>query len=56
MTKNIALIERQGATLFNFWLKKQPKDKRIGDLTVGDFIEMCKVLAKIGSEDATNQR
>jgi hypothetical protein len=29
------------------WLKKQPKNKHIGDLSIGDFIEMCRFLAKM---------
>ncbi|MDR2068038.1 MAG: hypothetical protein LBP41_03565 [Holosporaceae bacterium] len=44
MTKSTALLERQGMALFNFWLKRQPKNKRVGDLTIGDFIELCRFL------------
>jgi hypothetical protein len=54
MTKNFALLERQGTALFNFWLKKQPKDKRIGDLTIGDFVEMIAFLAEMETKNAAN--
>jgi hypothetical protein len=54
MTKNTALSERQGMALFNFWLKRQPKDKHIGDLTIGDFVEICELLATLEVENANN--
>jgi hypothetical protein len=47
MTDNDAILNRQAIVLFNFWLKKQPQDKRVGDLTIGDFIEMCEILAAL---------
>jgi hypothetical protein len=55
MMKNTALLERQGMALFNFWLKKQPKNKRIGDLTIGDFVEICAFLVKTKLEEADCQ-
>ena len=44
MTDKKRLINRQALVLFNFWLKGQEKDKPIGSLTIGDFIEMCGFL------------
>jgi hypothetical protein len=44
MTKNDAILNRNALLLFNFWLKRQPKNKRVGDLTIGDFIELCRFL------------
>jgi hypothetical protein len=49
MKKNTAAARRKAILLFNFWLKKRQNDKRIGDLTAEDFIEMCEFLAT--SED-----
>jgi hypothetical protein len=44
MTKDTAVLNRQALVLFNFWLQKQQNDKRIGDLKIGDFVEMCEAL------------
>jgi hypothetical protein len=49
-----ATFSRQALVLFNFWLKKQPKDKHIGDLTIGDFVEMIAFLAEMETKNATN--
>jgi hypothetical protein len=46
MEKNIAVLNRQALALFNFWSMKKQNDKRIGDLTMQDFIEMVKFLAE----------
>jgi hypothetical protein len=54
MNVNTAVLNRQALALFNFWLKKQQKDKCIGDLTVNDFIEMCKFLAELEANNANN--
>jgi hypothetical protein len=51
MTKNIALLERQGTILFNFMSMKQQNDKHIGDLTIEDFIEMIAFLAEMETND-----
>jgi hypothetical protein len=50
MGKCIAALSRQGTILFNFWLRKQSNDKRIGDLTMQDFIEMVAFLAETGDQ------
>jgi hypothetical protein len=44
MSINNAVVNRQALALFNFWLKKQQNDKCIGELTIGDFAEMCNVV------------
>ncbi|GHU19927.1 hypothetical protein FACS189472_10430 [Alphaproteobacteria bacterium] len=49
MTTDTALLKRKALALFNFVSMKQENDKRIGDLTIGDFLEMCGVLSE--SED-----
>jgi hypothetical protein len=58
MEIDTAVLNRQALALFNFWLKKRQNDKRIGDLSIGDFIEMCEVLAmaKIENYPNKNQR
>jgi membrane-associated HD superfamily phosphohydrolase len=47
MDINTAVLNRQGEALFNFMSMKHQNDKHIGDLTIGDFIEMCEALARI---------
>jgi hypothetical protein len=54
MTKNIALLERQGIALFNFLSMKHQNDKHVGDLTVKDFIEMCQFLTETEGSNAIN--
>jgi hypothetical protein len=54
MKIDTATFSRQALVLFNFWLKKQPKDKHIGDLTVGDFIEMIAFLAEMETKNAAD--
>jgi DNA-binding Xre family transcriptional regulator len=56
MKINDAVLNRQALVLFNFWLKKRQNDRRIGDLTIGDFVEMCEVLttAKIKKNTRKN--
>jgi hypothetical protein len=56
MTKNDAISNRQGIALFNFWLNKHQNDKRIGDLTVEDFIEICAFLAELKTGNSEDQR
>jgi hypothetical protein len=51
MIKNNALLKRQAIVLFNFWLKKQQNDKRVGDLSFEDFVEMCELIFKSGITD-----
>jgi hypothetical protein len=47
MEINTAIINRHALLLFNFWASKKQNDKRIGDLTIGDFFELCKLLEEI---------
>jgi hypothetical protein len=47
MEINTALLKRQALVLFNFWSATKNKNKRIGDLTIGDFFELCKLLGEI---------
>jgi hypothetical protein len=47
MTKNTAVLNRQALALFNFWSASKNKNKRIGDLTIADFFEICKLLEEI---------
>jgi hypothetical protein len=54
MEKDNATLSRQGMSLFNFWASKKQNDKKIGDLTVQDFIEMCAFLAELGDENEAN--
>jgi hypothetical protein len=54
MTQDTAVANRQALALFNFWLKKRQNDKRIGDLTFADFVEMCEFLATLEASDAAN--
>jgi hypothetical protein len=54
MTNDIAILNRQGAALFNFWSKKGWNDRHIGDLSLGDFIEMITFLAELEIENARN--
>jgi putative lipase involved disintegration of autophagic bodies len=44
MTENTAVANRHALALFNFMSKKQKNDKRIGELTLGDFVEMCELI------------
>jgi hypothetical protein len=55
MNINNAVANRQALVLFNFWLKKQQNDKRIGDLTFADFLEMCEFLAISEASNAANK-
>jgi hypothetical protein len=50
MNINTAVVNRLATVLFNFWLKKQQNDKRIGDLTMEDFVEMCGIVNFIGEQ------
>jgi hypothetical protein len=54
MTKNTAILNRQGTALFNYMTMKHQNDKHIGDLTVGDFIEMVAFLAEMETKNAAN--
>jgi hypothetical protein len=47
METDTALLKRKGEILFKFWSMKHQNDKRIGDLTIGDFVDMCEALARI---------
>jgi hypothetical protein len=54
MTTNTAILNRQGEALFNFMSIKHQNDKKIGELTVKDFLEMCEFLAELEVDDAAN--
>jgi len=41
------LMNRKALVLLNFWQTKHQNDKRIGDLTAGDFIELCEFLEQL---------
>jgi hypothetical protein len=45
MNNDIAVINRQGKVLSNFMRSRYGCDKRIGDLTFGDVIEICEFLS-----------
>ncbi|GHT93655.1 hypothetical protein FACS1894122_09200 [Alphaproteobacteria bacterium] len=51
MTTDAALLKRKALALFNFVSMKQENDKRIGDLTIGDFLEMCGFIAELEDND-----
>jgi hypothetical protein len=44
METDTATLSRQALLLFNFLANKKQNDKRIGDLTIGDFFELCEIL------------
>jgi hypothetical protein len=44
MKTDNADLNRRAIALFNFVSMQQKNDKRIGDLTLGDFVEICKFL------------
>jgi hypothetical protein len=50
METNVALLKRKGGILFKFWSMKRQNDRRIGDLTLGDFMEMIAFLNKSSGE------
>jgi hypothetical protein len=47
METDTALLKRKGEILFKFWSMKHQNDRRIGDLTLGDFIEMIAFLNQV---------
>jgi hypothetical protein len=54
MEKDTATLSRQGTALFNFMGMKHQNDKHIGDLTIGDFVEMVAFLAEMEIKNAAN--
>jgi hypothetical protein len=54
METDTATLSRQGTTLFNFISMKHQNDKHIGDLTIGDFIEMVAFLQKAENQNERN--
>lgn len=40
-------ILRRAEAIFNFLLKKQKHDKKIGDLKMQDFFELCVFLSDL---------
>jgi hypothetical protein len=47
MKTDAALLKRKGEILFKFWSMKHQNDRRIGDLTLGDFMEMIAFLNQV---------
>jgi hypothetical protein len=47
MTENTAVVNRQALALFNFMSMKRQNDKCIGNLTLGDFVEMCELIHRL---------
>lgn len=45
-------LNRQAIALFNFMSMKHQNDKHIGDLTLGDFYEICEFLERLETENA----
>ncbi|GHU19177.1 hypothetical protein FACS189472_08590 [Alphaproteobacteria bacterium] len=52
MTTDTALLKRKTLALFNFVSMKHQNNKHIGDLTIGDFLEMCGFLAELDEKDS----
>ncbi|GHU18120.1 hypothetical protein FACS189472_05970 [Alphaproteobacteria bacterium] len=52
MTIDTALLKRKTLALFNFVSMKHQNDKHIGDLTIGDFLEICEFLAELDNENS----
>jgi hypothetical protein len=50
METDTATLSRQALLLFNFWSVTQNKNKRIGDLTLRDFFELCALLTEVENE------
>ena len=46
MTDNTAFLKRQTLAFFNFLSMKHKNDKRIGDLSVNDVMEIVKFLSE----------
>lgn len=47
-------LNRQALALFNWLGIKHQNDKRIGDLTIGDFFEICEFLNDMETKNANN--
>jgi hypothetical protein len=47
MEKDNATLSRQGMSLFNFMSMKHQTGKKIGELTMKDFMEMCVFLTEM---------
>jgi hypothetical protein len=54
METDTATLSRQGTALFNFMSMKHQNDKHIGDLTIGDFVEMIAFLAEMETRNAAD--
>jgi hypothetical protein len=52
METDTVVLNRQALLLFNFLANKKQNDRRIGDLTIGDFFELCEILEE--SKNAAN--
>ena len=49
--KQQAKLVRNATSLFNFLLKKQQNDKRIGEMTLRDFFEICVFLSELETKN-----
>jgi hypothetical protein len=54
MQKDNAVLNRQALALFNFWSMKNQNDKKIGELTMQDFLEMCAILNEMEIKNGNN--
>ena len=54
METDTATLSRQGTALFNYMSIKHQNDRRIGDLTLGDFMEMIMFLQKVEKQNESN--
>jgi hypothetical protein len=54
METDTATLSRQALLLSNFWANKKQNDKRIGDFTIGDFVEMVAFLAEMETQHENN--
>jgi hypothetical protein len=55
MEENVALLKRQTLALFNFWSATKNKNKRIGDLTIGDFFEISELILKFQKSELSTK-
>ena len=50
-----AKIIRKATLLFEYMRRKQQNDKKIGELTIQDFFEVCAFLADIETKIIANE-
>jgi hypothetical protein len=54
MEIDTAILSRQGMALFNYMSMKHQNYRRIGDLTIGDFVEMIAFLNQAENQNERN--